>query len=270
MRNFVFLLILFLGMSLTIKAQGPPPPPPPSTNSTSTQEFGNSQNNIIGAQSRSFGGGSIIKPNPMLTSADFAFIQNPTYESGWRYGTAIGFSKINMGRGYGINAIVTLDLTQQTYSAYYRKQKWFYHLNLGRMGYARNLSMSVSKIWEPKSIKKFSFGSQIGIASVENKSKTSQYFVAVPYAVIFAEKNITVNKIIDWRPEAFITICSPYYDIGMNFFSTSKTFNAVVGNNVGIKFGKKFKLNVDWRMNMNTTPKWGVMNNILIGSNLKF
>ena len=52
--------------------------PPASSSPSSNQLFGNSQNNIIGAQSKSFGGGSIIKPNPMLTSADFALIQNPT------------------------------------------------------------------------------------------------------------------------------------------------------------------------------------------------
>lgn len=60
------------------------PPPPASSPPSSNELFGNSQNNIIGAQSKSFGGGSIIKPNPMLTSADFALIQNPTYEDGWR------------------------------------------------------------------------------------------------------------------------------------------------------------------------------------------
>ena len=45
------------------------------------------------------------KPNPMLTSADFALLQNPTYESGWRYGTSLGYSKISKGRGFGVNEI---------------------------------------------------------------------------------------------------------------------------------------------------------------------
>ena len=51
----------------------PKPPSKPSSNPSSNELFGTAQNNIMGAQAKSFGGGSIIKPNPMLTSADIAF-----------------------------------------------------------------------------------------------------------------------------------------------------------------------------------------------------
>ena len=78
-------LLLLLLLPIFLYAQTPPPAPAPATQSTSAQEdFGHTQNNIIGAQSHSFGGGSIIKPNPMLTSASFAMMQNATYEGGWR------------------------------------------------------------------------------------------------------------------------------------------------------------------------------------------
>ena len=50
----------------------------------------------------------------------------------------------------------------------------------------------------------------------------------------------------------------------------SNTFNSVVGNNISVKVSKSFKLNTNWRMNINTTPKFGIMNNILIGGNLDF
>ena len=79
-----------------------------------------------------------------------------------------------------------------------------------------------------------------------------------------------LNSKIEWKPEIFITVCSPYYNVGKGFISTSSTFNAVVGNNVSFAIHKKFRLNLNWRANVNTTPKFGVMNNILIGTNLKF
>ena len=227
----------------------------------------------MGAQSRSFGGGSIIKPNQILNSADFALVGSPTYETfTFRPGTSLNWSSITFGKGFGANAVLTFDLSQQSYSFYYRNKNWYYHINFGRMAIALNMGASVTRVWEPKKIKDFTLGAQIGIGVVANGKSTDKdaYFVAVPYLVLLAQKEFKISKRIDLRPEAYITMCSPYYDIGMNFFSSSSTFNAVVGNCVGIKLSKRFKLNLTYRGNMNTTPKWGLMHNILIGSTLKF
>jgi hypothetical protein len=266
------LLTLLIPFSLFSQTSPPPPPPTPPAEDSPTEDFGTTQNNIVGAQGRSFGGGSIIKPNPILTSADFAFIQNPTYESGWRYGTGVGYSRVNGGKGFGINAVLTFDLTQQTYSLYYRRNDWYFHLNTGKMGFTLNNGLSVTKTWEFEKVYGLTLGVQMGSSIVINGDKSSEnpYFVAVPYVVLLGQKEITISEKFEWRPETFITLCSPYYDIGKNFFSTSNTFNAVVGNNVSYRLTKKFRLNVNWRMNMNTTPKWGLMNNVLIGTNLKF
>lgn len=262
------LYILFL-MPIIVLAQ-PSPTVAPAPAPAPAQDFGNTQNNVVGAQGRSFGGGSLVKPNPMLTAADFALIGSPTYETfKFRPGVGIGYSRVNGGKGFGINAILTFDLSQQTYSFYYRKKMWYYHLNLGRMANALNSSLSVTRMWEYKTL---TAGIQLGTSVVANGKKTDKdaYFVLVPYSVLIIQKEITISKRFDWRPEAFITLCSPYYDLGKRYSSKSNTFNAVVGNNIGIKVHKKFKLNIDWRMNMNTTPKWGLMHNILIGTNLKF
>lgn len=270
MKKLLFTLLI--PFSLFGQAPPPAPPPPEAADSPPTEDFGNTQNNINGAQSRSFGGGSLIKPNPILTSADFAFVQNPTYESGWRYGTGIGYSRVNMGIGFGINAMITFDLTQQTYSLYYRRNDWYFHLNTGKMGFTLNNGLSVTKIWELGKMYDLTLGVQVGNSIVINgdKDSTNAYFVNVPYLVLIAQKEIIITKKLEWRPEAFITLCSPYYDIGKKYFSTSNTFNAVVGNNISFSLTKRFRLNVNWRMNMNTTPKWGLMNNVLIGTNLKF
>ena len=265
------LFILFFPIILFSQAPPPPAPAPP----TAQQDFGTTQNGIMGAQSRSFGGGSIIKPNQILNSADFTLVGSNTYEAdqpAFRPGTSLSWSKIAYGKGFGINVMATFELSQQAYSFYYRHKNWYYHINFGRMGMALNTGASVTRVWEPKTIKDFTIGTQLGVGIVANGKSTDvgAYFVAVPYIVLLAQKEFKVSERIDFRPEAYITMCSPYYDIGMNFFSTSSTFNAVVGNCVGIKVSKRFKLNLTYRGNMNTTPKWGLMHNILIGSTLKF
>lgn len=268
--KYLFLILLF---PIVLFSQSPTPssPSPPTTQ----QDFGTTQNNIVGAQSRSFGGGSIIKPNQILNSADFALIGKNTYESNqpaFRPGTSLSWSKIMSNKGFGINVMATFDLSQQAYSFYYRNKNWYYHVNFGRMAMALNTGTSVTRVWEPKKIKNLTLGAQIGVGVVANgkSTDTDAYFVAVPYLVLLTQKEFKISNRIDLRPEAYITMCSPYYDIGANFFSTSSTFNAVFGNCIGIKISKKFKLNLTYRGNMNTTPKWGLMHNILIGSTLKF
>jgi hypothetical protein len=88
--------------------------------------------------------------------------------------------------------------------------------------------------------------------------------------VLIANKEINIKTKVKWTPEIFITLCSPYYDIENKKNGNSSTFNSVVGNNIAFKVSKIFKMNINWRMNINTTPKFGIMNIILIGGNLDF
>jgi hypothetical protein len=115
---------------------------------------------------------------------------------------------------------------------------------------------------------KINFGVQIGSTVLEDHKYV--YFILVPYTVLMANKEIKISNKIKWTPETFITICSPYYDLGLGTLGTSTTFNSVVGNSLSVNISKSFKMNTNWRMNINTTPKFGIMNNILIGGNLDF
>ena len=265
-------ILLFLPLVILAQPIPPKPSPPSKPTASAEEDFGNTQNNIVGSQSRSFGGGSIIKPNQIYNSADFMLVGSPTYEEfTFRPGTSLSWSKINLKKGYGVNAVVTFDLTQQAYSVYRRNKNWYYHINLGKMGIALNTGASITRIWEPTGIKDLTLGVQVGVGVVANGKSTDKdaYFVAVPYLVLISQKEFTISKHIEWKPEVFITMCSPYYDIGKDYVSTSPTFNAIVGNCTSIKLSKNFKLNLTYRANINTTPKWGVIPNILIGSTFK-
>ena len=269
----LYTTLLFLLVSSLVYSQTNPPPPAPPSTTNSSQDFGNTQNGIMGAQSRSFGGGSIIKPNQILNSADFALIGSPTYETfSFRPGTSLCWGKMRYGKGFGVNAVLTFDLTQQAYSFYYKNKDWFYHVNFGKLGIALNTGGSVTKVWNSKKYKDLMFGTQLGVAVVANGDKSSKdaYFVMVPYTSLILQKKIEIIKNIDWTPQAYITLCSPYYDLGKNFTSNSNTFNMVVGNNLMFNVSKHFKLSLSHRANINTTPKFGIMHNILIGSSLKF
>ena len=133
------------------------------------------------------------------------------------------------------------------------------------MGTTINLGGSVTKMFLTD---KINFGVQIGSSVLEDHKYV--YFILVPYTVLMANKEIKLSNNIKWTPETFITICSPYYDLGLGTLGTSTTFNSVVGNSLSVNLSKWFKMNINWRMNINTTPKFGIMNNVLIGGNLDF
>ena len=169
----------------------PKPPSKPSSNPSSNELFGTAQNNIMGAQAKSFGGGSIIKPNPMLTSADIAFIGSNTYDPDqplFRLGAGLGYGKNNKNSGYGANAILTFDLSQQSYSAYYHKKNWYYHFNFGSMGSTKNVGMSVTKVFKSDIV---NTGIQFGTSVLEDHKYI--YFIMVPYAVLMINKEIQVS-----------------------------------------------------------------------------
>ena len=191
--KLLYTTLLFLLVSSLAYSQTNPIPTAQSSTTNPSQDFGNTQNGIMGAQSRSFGGGSIIKPNQILNSADLALIGSPTYETfTFRPGTSLGLGKIRSGKGFGVNAVLTFDLTQQAYSFYYRNKKWYYHVNFGKLGIALNTGGSVTRVFESKKYKDLMFGVQVGVSIVANgdKSNKDAYFVLVPYTVLWHKKNL--------------------------------------------------------------------------------
>jgi hypothetical protein len=263
-----FFVLSFLIVNFLLSQTTPPPPPKPVAPSPPEPKelFGNSQNNIVGAQTKSFGGGSIIKPSPMLTFADFALIGSPTFETfSFRPGMGIGYSRSKNLHNVGVNAILTLDFSQQTYSIFYNKGLWYYHLNLGMMTTTKNVGTSVTKLFR---IKNVNYGIQLGTSVLEDHTYT--YFIMVPYCVLIANTQFKLTERLKWKPETFITLTSPYRDLGKDFTSYSNTFNSVIGNSISIKVSKSFLFNVNYRMNVNTTPKFGIMHNILLGAHLDF
>ena len=61
-----------------------------------------------------------------------------------------------------------------------------------------------------------------------------------------------------------------YWDIGLGNKKVDPTFNALVGTSFGYNLSKKFTLLVAYRGNINTNPKFGLMNNISIGNKFNF
>ena len=94
--------------------------------------------------------------------------------------------------------------------------------------------------------------------------------IGAPSAVLFAEKRFQLSPRLTMSPNLYTTFTDAYYDRDIKSWKNDFTFNALVGTTFSYKFSRRFVLNMGYRGNINTNPKFGLMNNILIGSNFKF
>ena len=227
------------------KSFAPPPPPPPSD------------------------GGSKVRLNPFLSTADFAFIANPSFEGGYRAGLSLGTSVTNdMGtRGFGGSALLTTDLTQRAVTMY---------RSFISNGSAKYLSVSFSQIGKNQT-ESFSLTTvkTTGIwnyGAVANLSlgNGESFRIFTPTLSGFVNTTIPVTSKLQLTPEVFSNISDYYFDRDKEEWDKDFTVNVLTGTQVGYNITKRFVVNFDWRANINTNPRWGVMHNFLIGSNFKF
>lgn len=210
-------------------------------------------------------GGSKIKPNPFMSSADFAFVQNPTYEGGFRTSLSFGFSKSNNfgNSSFGANGMATTDFTQRAVSIYKTYKSFVMSYSFAQIGTSQTSGLSVTKLWNHNNR---IFGLQLGYSFVNGDSLR----IASPALINFWEKRYMISKNWHVAPSIYTTVTSPYYNRDKKQWEKDFSFNALVGTTFSYNFSKRFVLNLGYRGNINTNPKFGLMNNILIGSNFKF
>jgi hypothetical protein len=246
------------------------PSPPPPAAPPPMEQVGQVQNTTGYVQSKSFApAGSMVKPSPFLAGADMALIQNPTFESGFRTGLSLGYSKTSTDKltTYGGNGIGTFDFTQRAINIFYGKNRKTYSMFLStsfaQIGMDCSYGPAFTILVKNKSI---NYGSTIGWSFIDGET----YRIMSPTAVIILNKPMLIGKKIKYTPELFSTFSYSYYNRIEKVWANDLTFNAIVGNSVGLLLGNSFILNVDWRSNINTNPKFGIMHNVLFGTNYKF
>ena len=100
--------------------------------------------------------------------------------------------------------------------------------------------------------------------------------IVAPSMMLFINRTFTAGK-FTITPDLLLSYSNPYFDAGKNSvtflgaerwigFQYDPTFNALVGTSFGYKISKRFILLVAYRGNINTNPKFGLMNNISIGN----
>ena len=227
------------------KSFAPPPPPPPSD------------------------GGSKVRLNPFLSTADFAFIANPSFEGGYRAGLSLGTSVTNdMGtRGFGGSALLTTDLTQRAVTMYRsfisNGSVKYLSVSFSQIGKNQTESFSLTTV---KTTGIWNYGAVANLSLGNGES----FRIFTPTLSGFVNTTIPVTSKLQLTPEVFSNISDYYFDRDKEEWDKDFTVNVLTGAQIGYNITKRFVVNFDWRANINTNPGWGVMHNFLIGSNFKF
>jgi len=220
--------------------------------------------------------GSLVKTNAFLTSSDFVFLQKPTYVGGWLQALSLGGGKSSMNGvySYGGNGFATTDGSQLGVFGFISKGNNSLFLSYVELAKSRTTTATYVKMYKGKWNK--GFGINLSSSFSQTTDSMPPMHIIAPSVMVFINRAYTVGK-FTITPDLLLSYSNPYFDAGKNSvtflgaerwvgFEWDPTFNALVGTSVGYKIGKRFILLVAYRGNINTNPKFGLMNNISIGN----
>jgi hypothetical protein len=207
----------------------------------------------------------VVKTNAFLTSSDFVFLQKPTYVGGWLQAISLGAGKqsLNGVYSYGGNGFVATDGSQYGVSGFVGKSNNNLFLSFTKIGMNKTTTLTYVKLYKGKWNK--GFGINLSNNFSEVTDSLPSMWTGAPSLMVFANRTYTTGR-FTITPDLLLSYSHMYWDIGLNTSTVDPTFNALVGTSFGYKLSKKFTLLLAYRGNINTNPKFGLMNNISIGN----
>jgi len=213
--------------------------------------------------------GSVVKTNAFLTSSDFVFLQKPTYVGGWLQALSLGGGRTSMNGvySYGGNGFVTTDGSQYGVSGYVGKGNNNMFLSFTQIGNSRTTTLTYVKLYKGKWNKGFGINASNSFSQVTDS--LPPMWTAAPSVMVFVNRTYGTGR-FTVTPDVLLSYSHMYWDMGLGNRKIDPTFNALVGTSFGYKFSKRFILLLAYRGNINTNPKFGLMNNISIGNKFNF
>ena len=213
--------------------------------------------------------GSVVKPSAFLTSSDFVFLQKPTYVGGWLQALSLGGGRTSMNGvySYGGNGFVTTDGSQYGVSGYVGKGNNNMFLSFTQIGNSKTTTLTYVKLYKGKWNKGFGINASNSFSKVTDSLPSM--WTAAPSVMVFVNRTYGKGR-FTFTPDVLLSYSHMYWDMGLGNRKVDPTFNALVGTSFGYKISKKFILLLAYRGNINTNPKFGLMNNISIGNKFNF
>ena len=236
-------------------------------NDRGTESSGGSKGGKNGGK----GGG---RSNPVIVSSDLTNAQNLDRSYTGIINVGMSQSSMTGTSSWGVNSMIWFNFKQFALTGRYtkiqyskdRKIKLIHNVNLtgvysygnalGFLGYSAILNAGKWGV------------TGINISGAATKTPDDKNLFISPSATAFYTKPFKVGKRMILSPELYV-ISTPLIYSSVDKVSVSdRTFSAFVGTGVDYQISKRFKVNLNYKLNMSTNPEFPILSFFLIGSKI--
>jgi hypothetical protein len=215
------------------------------------------------------GGG---RNNPVIISSDLTNAQNLDRSYTGIINVGMSQSSMTGTSSWGVNSMIWFNFRQFALTGRYtkihysksHKLKLIHNVNLtgvysygntlGFLGYSAILNAGKWGV------------TGINISGAVTKTPDDENLFMSPSATAFYTKPFKVGKRLILSPELYV-ISTPLIYSSVDKVSVSdRTFSAFIGTGVDYQISKRFKVNMNYKLNMSTNPDFPILSFFLIGS----
>ena len=257
--------------------------PSVNNNSTNTQETTKSEGSEVAVTTtmttdanndKGSGSKSNNRSNPIIVSSDLTSAQNMDRSFTPIINVGMSQSSMTGTSSWGLNSMIWLNFKQFALTGRYtkiqfsknKKLKLIHNINLtGVYSYGNLMSfLGYSMI-----LNAGKFGiTGFNVSGSITKSPEDVNLYLSPAMTAFYTKPFKVGKRMILSPELYV-ISTPLMYSSVDKVSVSdRTFSAFIGTSVDYQFTKRFKVNMNYKLNTSTNPDFPVLSFFLIGSKI--
>jgi hypothetical protein len=243
-----------------------------TTKTEGSEVVGTTTMTIDANNDRGTGGNGKSKNNPVIISSDLTTAQNLDRSYTGLINVGMSQSSMTGTSSWGANSMIWFNFKQFALTGRYtkihyskdRKLKLIHNFNLtgvysygnvlGFLGYSAILNTGKWGI------------TGINISAASTKTPDDDNLFMSPSATAFYTKPFRAGKRMILSPELYIISTPLIYSSVDKVTVSDRTFSAFIGTGVDYQVSKRFKVNMNYKLNMSTDPNFPVLSFFLIGS----
>lgn len=220
------------------------------------------------------GGKNGGRSNPVIISSDLTNAQNLDRSYTGIINVGMSQSSMTGTSSWGVNSMIWFDFNQFALTGRYtkiqynktRKIKLIHNINLtgvysygnilGFLGYSTILNAGKWGV------------TGINVSAAATKTPDDDNLFMSPSATAFYTKPFKVGKRMILSPELYVISTPLIYSSVDKVTVSDRTFSAFIGTGVDYKISKRFKINMNYKLNTSTNPDFPILSFFLIGSKI--
>jgi hypothetical protein len=231
-------------------------------------------NNDRGTGGSGKGGGKGGRTNPVIISSDLTNAQNLDRSYTGIINVGMSQSSMTGTSSWGLNSMIWFNFKQFALTGRYTKIHYsknhkirlIHNLNLtgvysygnvlGFLGYSAILNAGKWGI------------TGVNVSGAVSKTPDDVNLFMSPSATAFYTKPFKVGKRMILSPELYVISTPLIYSSIDKVTVSDRTFSAFIGTGIDYQITKKFKVNLNYKLNTSTNPDFPVLSFFLIGSKI--